>query len=255
MPSPPRTDDSSHVRVERGEKRVRVYLGGELVADTARPRLVWEVPYYPTYYLPLDDARVELLERTDHASRSPSLGQAIHYDVRGGERVAPNAARVYVDSPVWELRDLVRFDWNAMDRWLEEEEEVFVHPRDPYTRVEVLDSSRHVRVEIDGVTVAESTQPRILFETGLPPRFYLPVADVRTDLLTPTEKRTACPYKGEARYWSVRVGDELHADVAWCYPAPLPESQRIAGLVCFYNERVDLFVDDEHLERPNTKFS
>src|SRR5581483_8371281 len=102
-----------------------------------------------------------------------------------GERTAPGAAIRYPDSPIPQLRDLVRLEWDAMDAWFEEDEEVFTHPRDPYTRVDILASSRHVRVEVDGVTVAESASPRLLFETGLPVRYYLPKTHVRMDLLTP----------------------------------------------------------------------
>jgi uncharacterized protein (DUF427 family) len=130
-----------------------------------------------------------------------------------------------------------------MDAWFEEDEEVFTHARDPYTRVDILASSRHVRVEVGGLTIAETTQPTLLFETGLPTRYYVPKPHVRMDLLTPTETATHCPYKGQAAYWSVRIGDELVPDIAWSYPTPLPESQKIAGLVCFYPDKVDLYVD------------
>jgi len=136
-----------------------------------------------------------------------------------------------------------------------EDEEVYTHPRDPYTRVDILASSRRVRVEVDGVVLAESTNARVLYETGLPPRWYIPKTDVRMDLLTPAGTVTHCPYKGQAQYWSVRVGDRLVEDLAWSYRTTLPESQKIAGLVAFYNEEVDLFVDDRLQERPVTKFS
>jgi uncharacterized protein (DUF427 family) len=208
-----------HLRIETSAKRVRAYLGGEVVADTIHPRLVWEKPYYPTYYLPAEDVRIDLLKGI------------------------PDAIKRFDDSPVEELRDLVRLDWDAMDAWFEEDEEVFVHPRSPYTRVDILPSSRHVRVDVDGITIAESTSPRILFETGPPVRYYLSKMHVRMDLLTPTDTVTRCPYKGQARYWSVRIGDEVHEDLAWSYPTPLPESERIAGMIAFYNDRVDLYVD------------
>ena len=138
---------------------------------------------------------------------------------------------------------LVYVKWTAVDHWLEEDEEVYVHPRDPFSRVDILPSSRRVRVEIDGVTVAESDQPRILYETGLPPRYYLPLTSIRQDLLRPSATQTGCPYKGFAAYWSVEVNGTLHEDIAWTYRTPLPESQKIAGLVAFYNERVDLVVE------------
>ena len=154
-----------------------------------------------------------------------------------------------------ELRGLVRFDWEAMDAWFEEDEEVYVHPRDPYSRVDILPSSRHVEVVVNDVKVADSHQPRLLFETGLPTRYYLPQVDVRLDLLRPSETTSRCPYKGTANYWSVEAGDQVVEDLAWVYRTPVQESVRIAGLACFYNEKVDLYVDGVLEERPHTKFS
>jgi len=237
------------VRVERSAKRVRTYLGGELVADTVRPLLVWEVPYFPTYYLPAEDVRAKLVP-TGATERSPHRGEAEVLDVVTGSATAPRAARRYPDSPLVELREAVRLDWGAMDEWLEEDEPVYTHPRDPYSRVDILSSSRHVRVELDGVVLAESHRPTILFETGLPPRYYLPMPDVRRELLRQSERTTQCPYKGTAGYFSVLVNGTLHEDLVWIYRNPVPESQKIAGLVCFYNERVDLSVDGVRQERP-----
>src|SRR5215470_19455725 len=236
------------VRVEQGAKRVRLYLAGRLVADTRRPFLVWEIPYYPAYYLPLADVVAEL-EPIGKTEYSPSRGEAQIFDVRVAGATAESAARRYPDSPLERLRDLVRFDWEAMDEWLEEDEPVYTHPRDPYTRVDILASSRRVRVEVDGVTVADTGQPRILFETGLPPRYYLPLADVRLDLLQPSATQSHCPYKGTAGYWSVDTGQAVHTDIVWIYRTPLPESQKIAGLACFYNEKVDLYLDGVIQER------
>jgi uncharacterized protein (DUF427 family) len=242
------------VRVEQGAKRVRAYLAGRLVADTHRPFLVWEIPYYPAYYVPLADVVAEL-DPTGKTEHSPSRGEAQVFDVRVEGGTAESAAKRYVDSPLEALRDLVRFEWAAMDEWLEEDEPVYTHPRDPYTRVDILASSRHVRVEVDGVTVADSVRPRILFETGLPPRYYLPLSDVRTELLRPSPTQTHCPYKGTAGYWSLDTGRGVHEDLVWIYRTPLPESQKIAGLACFYNEKVDLYVDGELQERPRSPFS
>jgi uncharacterized protein (DUF427 family) len=238
------------IRIESGAKRVRAYLGGEVVADTTRPVLVWEIPYYPTYYFPADDVRAELLEADGGIEHSPSRGDGRTYTVRAGGKEAPGGALRYQDSPIDELRALIRLDWGAMDAWFEEDEEVFTHPRSPYTRIDILPSSRHVRVEVDGVTIAESASPRLLFETGLPVRYYLPKTHVRLDLLTPTDTVTHCPYKGQAEYWSAHAGDRVHDDLAWSYRAPLPESQRVAGLIAFYNDRVDLYVDGVRQERP-----
>ena len=242
------------VRVEPSRKRVRAYLAGRLVVDTRHPSLVWEGPRYPAYYLPLGDVTAELVP-TGKTEHSPSRGDADLYDVRVDGRVAEGAARRYPDSPLTEIRDLVRFEWAAMDEWMEEDEPVYTHPRDPYHRVDILHSSRHVRVEVDGVTVADSVRPVILFETGLPPRYYLPLSDVRTELLTPTDSQTHCPYKGTAGYWSVDTGHGTHADLVWGYRTPLPESQKIAGLACFYDEKVDVYLDGELQERPRTHFA
>jgi uncharacterized protein (DUF427 family) len=243
------------IRVEPGAKRVRAFLGGEAVVDTIRPLLVWEKPYYPTYYFPVADVRTELLEADGGVAHSPSRGDGRTFTIRAGGREAPGAALRYEDSPIEELREAIRLDWDAMDAWYEEDEEVFTHPRDPYTRVDILPSSRHVRVEVDGVTVAESASPRLLFETGLPTRYYLPKTHVRMDLLVPTDSASYCPYKGEAVWWSVRANGDVHDDLAWSYRTPLPESQKIAGLVAFYDEKVDVYVDGVLQERPRTQFS
>jgi uncharacterized protein (DUF427 family) len=122
-------------------------------------------------------------------------------------------------------------------------------------RIDILPSPRHVQVEIDGVVIADSTHAQLLLETGLPPRWYLPKVDVRMDLLEPTDSRSQCPYKGEAHYWSARVGTRTATDIAWSYPTPLPERELIAGRICFYDEKVDLIVDGVRQERPTTKFS
>jgi uncharacterized protein (DUF427 family) len=210
------------MRIEPGAKRVRAYLNGAPVADTIHPMLVWEKPQYPTYYFPRADVIPEL---------------------RGDEPAAE------------ELHGLVRLEWDAVDAWFEEDEQVFTHARDPYTRVDVLASSRTVRVELDGEPVAESAAPRMLFETGLPVRYYLPRTHVRMELLTPTDTVSHCPYKGQAEWWSVRAGGRDRKDLAWSYRAPFPESQKIAGLIAFYNERSDIYVDGELQARPVTKFT
>jgi uncharacterized protein (DUF427 family) len=243
------------IRIEPGTKRVRVYLGGQVVADTGQPMLVWEVPYYPAYYFPVGDVRTELLEADGALQHSPSRGDGRTFTVSAGGSTAERAALQYADSPIEELRDLIRFDWDSMDAWFEEDEQVFTHPRDPYTRVDILTSTRHVRVEAEGTTIAESTSTRMLFETGLPVRYYLPKTHVRMELLTPTASVSHCPYKGQAEYWSVKTGDTVHEDLAWSYPTPLPESLGVAGLIAFYDVKVDVYVDGVLQDRPHTKFS
>jgi uncharacterized protein (DUF427 family) len=230
------------VRVEHGTRRIRAYLAGELVADTKRPFLVWEKPYHPTYYFPAADVRAELLRPEARTVHSPSRGDAAVFTIAAGGSARPGAAHHYEHSPFETLRDTIRLEWDAMDAWFEEDEQVFAHPRDPYTRVDILQSSRHVRVDVDGTTVAESTMPTLLFETGLPVRFYLPKTHVRMDLLTANDSASHCPYKGEAEYWSLTHGG-TRVDVAWSYRTPLPESQKIAGLISFDTDKVDLYVD------------
>ncbi|MFJ4656519.1 DUF427 domain-containing protein [Nocardia sp. NPDC088792] len=242
------------IRVETSAKRVRAYLGGHLVADTVHPTLVWESPHYPTYYLPAADVRAKL-EPSGKTRHSPSRGDGTEFDVITDSATAPGAAIHYLDSPIAELHDLIRLDFQAMTEWFEEDEPIYVHPRDPYTRVDILGSSRHVRVALDGQTLAESNGPRILFETGLPARYYLPLTDIRMDLLTPSDTKTHCPYKGTAEYWNVKLGENEFRDLVWIYRAPLPESQKIAGFASFYNEKVDIWIDGELQPRPKTPFS
>ena len=242
------------VRVEPNPKWIRGVVDGRTVVDSREVRYVWEIPYYPAWYFPVDAIDGELVENGGTV-RSPSRGEGTRYDLIVGERTIADAAWRHLDSPVEELGDLVRFEWGAMDAWFEENTEVFVHPRSPEVRIDALPSSQHVRVLIDGEVVADSVRPTILYETGLPARYYLPKLDVRMDLLTPTDTSSACPYKGWANYWSVTVGDATHDDIVWGYATPLPESEAIAGLVCFYNEQVDLEIDGELVERPRTKFS
>ena len=224
---------------------MRTFVHGVAVADTRHPFLVWEGPHYPAYYFPVGDVRMDLLTPTETVTHSPSRGDAQHYTVtvNGEERV--DAAWRYTNSPFEELRDLIRFDWDAMDAWFEEDEEVFTHVRSPYTRIDILPTSRRVQVELDGVMLADSTHAHALFETGLPTRWYIPKVDVRMDLLEHTDSTSHCPYKGNAEYWSARIGDRLETDIAWSYPTPLPESERAAGLIAFYNDRVRLLIEGE----------
>src|SRR5919206_162953 len=198
--------------------------------------------------------RAELVEPSDKRTTCPRKGEATYGSLRVGDRVAQDALWRY-EEPIAECPDIsghVAFYWRALDSWWEEDDEVFVHPRDPYHRVDVLRSSRHVRVEVDGQALADTHRPLLLLETGLPPRWYVPRADVRLDLMTPTDTTTACPYKGFASYFSAQVGDAQHDDIAWSYVTPVPECPKIEQAVCFFNERVDLFVDGERQERPET---
>ena len=238
------TDQRGRVRTEPSAKRLRAYLGGELVLDTTSPLLVWEIPYYPAYYVPAGDVVAELVD-TGKTEHSPSRGDATVLTVRTADHEAVGAALRYDHSPLEALRDHVRIEWDALDAWFEEDEEVFTHPRSPYARIDILPTSRSVVVRRAGVELARSTRVHALFETGLPTRWYVPRVDVRMDLLTPSDTVTHCPYKGRASHFHARIGDTVVEDVAWSYPTPLPESERIAGLVAFYDGRVTVEVDGD----------
>lgn len=241
-------------RIEPAPRRVRGYLGPELVFDTTAARYVWEFPYYPAYYIPLTDVRSQFLSDENHPQRV-QLGPSRRHSLVGAGQTHPAAARVFdadSDSPV---AGFVRFEWNPL-RWLEEDEQIYGHPRNPYARVDALRSHRHVRVELDGVVLADTRSPVLLFETGLPTRYYIDPADVAFEHLEPTSTQSLCPYKGvTSGYWSVRVGEALHPDLAWTYHYPLPAVAPIAGLVAFYNEKLDIIVDGVALSRPRTQFS
>jgi uncharacterized protein (DUF427 family) len=245
------TESRGLVRTAPAHRRIRAFLGGEVVVDTVDALYVWEGPHYPQWYLPLADVTDGTFVPTGTETRSPSRGTATHYTIKAGGKEAADGAWRYADSPIEDLRDRVRIDWSAMDAWFEEDEEVFVHPRDPQARVAILPSSRHVVVSVDGVVVADSTHPTFLHETGLPMRTYLPKTDVRMDLLTATSTSTMCPYKGTAEYWTLRLPEGAeHADIVWSYRSPLRESHPIAGLVAFYDTRVDVTIDGVAQPRP-----
>ncbi|MFG2054369.1 DUF427 domain-containing protein [Micromonospora sp. NPDC048930] len=242
-------------RVEPVPRRIRAYLAGEPVLDTTRAHYVWEWPFYPQYYVPVADVRRDLLVDEGRAEQS-RRGTAHVHGLRVGDTARDSCARWYADDALPGLADTVRFEWAALDAWFEEDEEVFVHPRNPYARVDALRSTRRVRVELDGTVLAESSSPVLVFETGLPTRYYLNRTDVDFAHLVPSQTRTACPYKGRtSAWWSVRAGDAVHPDLAWSYDFPTAALLPIAGLVAFYNEKVDLIVDGERLPRPKTHFS
>src|SRR5438105_8254811 len=216
------------VHVEASPRHVRVTFNGQTIADSKRAVLLRETGHLPVYYFPPEDVHEELLTPTEEHTRCPFKGEASYWTIRVGDRVSENAMWAYLD-PLPDRADIRGYRalyWQRMDAWYEEDEQVFKHPRDPYHRVDVLQSSREVRVEIGGQTVAASRQPRLLFETTLPTRYYLPVEDVRLDLLEPSETTSVCPYKGTASYWRMK-GSASGRDVAWSYQNPIPECPKI----------------------------
>jgi len=240
--------------VEPVPRRIRGVLAGATILDTTRALYVWEWSNYPQYYIPVADVVPGVLVDEDHRQHSPR-GDVLLHGLKVGDTTRPHAAKVLPDSTIDGISNTVRIEWAALDAWYEEDEQVFVHPRNPYVRVDALRSTRRVRVEVDGAVLAESASPIMVFETGLPTRYYLNRTEVDFARLIRTDTVTACPYKGTtSAYWSVRVGDEVHADLAWAYDFPTRQLLPIAGLVAFYNERVDIILDGELLERPITHF-
>lgn len=240
---------------EPAERWVRGTKGDVTVVDSHRPLLVWEPGRpVPLYAFPEQDVRTDLLRPTAKPPVGRHPGASRFYDLELAGETVEAAAWTYRGR---DLAGHLSFEWfgrDVLDHWYEEDEEIFVHPRDPYKRVDALPSSRHVRVEIDGTVVAETRAPVLLFETGLPVRYYFPREDVRFDLLTPSSLHTRCPYKGVAtEYWSWAAGGP--ADIAWSYPEPLAAVQAVKGRVAFYDEQVDVVVDGEHQERPVTFFT
>ncbi len=243
--------------METTPKRVRVIAGGETIADSRRATLLQESGHQPVYYFPPEDVRLDLLEPNERRTRCPKKGEASYYTIRAGEVIVEAGAWYYPDplESARPLKDLIAFYWKRMDRWLEEDEEVFVHPRDPYHRVDLRTSDRHVRVSLDGQLLADSTAATALFESNLPTRWYIPREDVVAEL-EPSETLTLCPYKGAASYYSVRLENgEVAKDLIWYYPEPIQEAERIAGLLCFFNEKVDLELDGELEARPGSEWS
>ncbi len=238
------------VEIESTARWIRTEFNNQVLGDSKSALLVREGNRL-TYYFPLAD----IAEQWLRPSRTGGDGRT-YYDIVVEEKTAESAAWSYpTDSELGALAGYVAFNWRKMDYWYEEEEEVFVHPRDPYHRVDSIQSSRHIKVVIDGITIAESSRPIILFETGLPSRYYLPQDDIRMDLLEPSRARTQCPYKGDASYWSVVAADKTYRNIVWGYLEPVEESIKIRGLLCFFNEKVDIFVDGELENRPETFWS
>jgi uncharacterized protein (DUF427 family) len=238
--------DAGHV--EPVPRRVRAFLGGQTVLDSTRALYAWESPKYPQFYVPVDDVSPGVLVDEGVEDQRP-LGPARRHGLRAGGTERSGVAWLH-DSG--ELAGTVRLEWGALDAWFEEDEQVFVHPRNPYARVDALRSSRHVRIELDGAVLADSSATVMVFETGLPTRYYFDRSAVAFERLVPSDTVTACPYKGvTSAYWSVPP----HRDIAWSYDYPTRQLLPIAGLVAFYNERVEVIVDGERLERPETPFS
>jgi uncharacterized protein (DUF427 family) len=231
-------------------RRIRAVFGVETVLDTTNGMLLHESNLLPQLYLPRDDLRDDLLTPSDHHTHCPFKGDASYWSITVNGQTADNAVWSYLD-PLPEarwLRDHVALYWNSMDAWFDEDEQVAGHLRDPYHRVDVRSTSRQVRVVAGDEVIAVSRRTMLLSETGLPNRFYLPVDDVRTDLLEPSTTQTVCPYKGTAWYRNLRLPSGLITDAAWCYPEPLEGVQPIRGYLCFAaTEDIEIWLDGVQL--------
>jgi uncharacterized protein (DUF427 family) len=238
-------------------RRIRVAFNNIMIADSTRAMIKIETPI-PVYYFPLSDLRQDLLFPSAHTKFCPRKGQARFWSIKVGERLAENAVWNYPEplpgAPP--LAHYAAFGWNLVDHWYEEDEEIFVHPRNPYKRVDAIRSSRHVQVVVGGTVVADTRRAVFLFETGLPTRYYIPRADVGADVLGPSELKTRCPYKGIAAYHSVSINGEGLGDLVWYYPDPIEECRKITGLLAFFNEKVEaIMVDGEVMPCPATPWS
>ncbi|XP_006459043.1 hypothetical protein AGABI2DRAFT_217931 [Agaricus bisporus var. bisporus H97] len=229
-------------------RRVRALFGGTFVIDSKNTKLVWEHQYYPTFFFPQAEVKKEYLE---YNCKQDDDGGVLYDIIIGSER-APLAVTVYNSGT---HAGLLKVNFASMDSWFEEDEEIFVHPKDPYHRVDVLQSSRHICVEVNGAEVANTSAPRLLFETGLPARTYIPKTHCRLNLLVYSNLRTECPYKGEAHYYNVNIQGEEFENIVWSYGSPNLECAAIRGYVAFYDEKVDVWVDGEKQARPRTKWS
>ncbi len=238
-------------------KWVRVRLGNEYIASSQRVMLKRGFPL--VYFFPRYDINMELLEKSQQSDTADDWGNATRWHVKTDGKTAENAAWSYeepTNKAPGSIEKYIAFKWEAMDAWLEEDDEVRVHPRDPYHRIDVCKSSRHVRVVIAGETVAETRRPVLLFETGLPVRFYIPKTDVRLDMLQPVDHQTRCPYKGTASYYTVNIGGDTLENIVWTYPFPNTEVLEIKDLVAFFTEKLDeIYIDGKKLPKVKTKWS
>lgn len=216
-------------------QRIRALFAGETVVDSRDAKLLHETGHLPVYYFPLEDVRGDLLERSETHTRCPHKGEASYWSLKAPKRSAPDAVWGYEEplEPASFLRGHVALYWHVPDEWFAEDEQLFGHPRDPYSRIDVYRTTRRVRAVVGGEAVADSVRTKALFETGHPTRYYFPPEDVRLELLEPSSKRTRCAYKGSASYWHVRAGGELHEDVAWTYAAPQHDGEPVRDRICF----------------------
>lgn len=231
-------------------KRVRTEFAGETIADSRRVKALFETGQMMRFYFPREDVAMDKLQSTGRRTHCPLKGDASYWTIRTGGREAENAVWSY-EQPIDSARFLagyLAFEYDSMDAWYQEQERVYAHPPDPYHRFDIHETDRTVVVSLHETPIAECAAPLVLFETGLPPRFYLPPAAVRTDLLSRSETVSHCPYKGDGQHWHLETGEERVKDVAWSLPRPLGEAERIRDWFSFYPGRLRVEVDGETLK-------
>jgi len=217
------------MQIEPANRRIRAYFNGAFIVDTEDAKYVYETKRSLQIYVPLVDCKYLTSSENDSA------------EIKVSNKTSHKKATIFKSG---ELAGLVKIPFDAVDAWYQEDEEIYIHARNPYHRVEVVDSSKHVQVyTTDGTLVADSHTPRILYETGFVPRFYLPKVDCKGEFLQESSTHSACPYKGEASYYNVNVKDKEYKDLVWYYPSPLIESAKIVGLLCFWNEKCKIVVN------------
>jgi uncharacterized protein (DUF427 family) len=239
-------------------KRLRIEVGSRTIADTIDGLVMYESDHLPVYYFPIKDVEQSFLMPSATRTESPFKGAATHYSLNTGITLVEDVGWRYLDPVAGcpPIADYMAFYWNKINHWYEEDEEVFVHARDPFRRVDCLPSSRRVQVIVDGEIVADSRRSVFLFETGMPTRYYVPIADTRLDTFSPSRYISRCPYKGIANYYHLTVNGSRHENVVWYYPDPVREAERVKGLVCFYNEFVErILVDGIEQPKPVTASS
>ncbi|PVH83696.1 DUF427-domain-containing protein [Cadophora sp. DSE1049] len=231
------TSEGPH-KMEDTPRRVRGLLGGKYIFDTLEAKYVWEHPYYPYFYVP-HDAFAMNVQFEKVISKKGFYIAKLTAGTKSTDRV------IVFETSNRELSNLVRIEVSALDAWFVEDEKLLgPHPKDPYKRIETIPSSREIRIEVDGVVVAKSLQNVFLFETMLRPRFYLDPTMVNWEVLRESETISYCPYKGMANYYHLNVNGKEIEDAVWYYKYPTAESALVAGRLCFYNEKVDVFIDD-----------
>ncbi|KPI35744.1 uncharacterized protein AB675_1314 [Cyphellophora attinorum] len=247
------TDGFSPVKTVPTEKRVRGVLNGNTVFDTTSALLVWEHKYFPQYWIP----KSSFLDTVTFTKDKPISGiesSTYTLSTRPGSDNKTAPALHVPESFNSELAGYVKIDFKSLDTWFEELTPVLYHPKDPFHRVDLLPSGRHIRVETPSGTLLADTGSEggvvSLWETNFPGRWYLPATALRWELLRASKTKTGCPYKGEASYYSAVVeGEKDIEDVVWYYENPTLESAGVRGMYCFYPDKVRTWVDGVEIER------